>query len=520
MDLPETSKVVPSEAQEEQPEGAKSRGSWLDQKIGEIQYEEVVEPEEEILTKYQEIVRGSRFTLATTLLICVNGIIIGIETDHGDGSAGWQAVEVIFLILYCIELAVRLYAEGVRKSFKNDGWVQFDATVLIVALLDMIIISPVLESNGGGGGEAKQVAMVLRILRLAKLARLVRLLKFFKELWLLVASMGSAIKTLFWTFILLTIFIYVFAILFVKMLGNEVDDEDIQGWFGNMGNAMFTLFQIMTLESWAEIARAIWTTDRSFMLFVVLFYIAVSSFAIMNTVMAVIVEHTLDQAMDQKAELIKKAEEELKKQTEALLEIFLAADIDKGGTLCKGEFLAALESSATRKLLHQMDLGDDIGTLQAEEIGMLFDTIDVDRNKELSPQEFVNGIMQMRGGARARRVFEVQCCLIKMGNYNEKQMRQIHKTVCKLNGKAPTDPLVSPAPSPSARAGSKDKLPSAPPTPSKSSNSLAELEAKLDAGLAKNNQMLSDLEAKLDQGLEQVNQQINALVRVLPRPAG
>merc|ERR1719161_213911 len=275
--------------------------------------------------------------------------------------------------------------------------------------------------------------MVLRMLRLAKLARIVRLLRVFKELWLLVASMGSAMKTLGWTFMLLTIFIYVFAILFVKLIGQETEDEDLQVWFGNLGNAMFTLFQIVTLESWGEIARAIWATeDRQFMLFVVLFFIGVSSFAILNTVMAVIVEHTLGEAMDQKSDLIKKAEEELKKMTDSLLEIFVAADEDGGGTLSKKEFITALDHNDTRKLLQKMDLGDDIGSLDSEEIGMLFDTIDIDHNKELSPQEFVNGMMQMRGPARARRIFELQCSVIKIQKQNKKELKDIENMVKRL----------------------------------------------------------------------------------------
>merc|ERR1711904_116140 len=113
--------------------------------------------------------------------------------------------------------------------------------------------------------------------------------------------------------------------------------------------------------------------------------------------------------MDQKDDLIKKKEQELNEQASELLQIFFAADLDKGGTLSKDEFIAALESAETRRLLQKMDLGEDFGCLDKEEIGMLFDTMDVDHNTELSPQEFVTGIMQMRGGARARRIFELQC---------------------------------------------------------------------------------------------------------------
>jgi Ca2+-binding EF-hand superfamily protein len=287
---------------------------------------------------------------------------------------------------------------------------------------------------------------------------------------------------------------------------------------------MFTLFQVMTLESWGEIARAIWAEpDRQFMLFVILFFIAVCSFAIMNTVMAVIVEHTLGEAVDQKSDIIKKAEEELQKQTEALLEIFLVADTDGGGTLNKSEFTKAINNSETRKLLQKMDLGDDMGSLDTEEIAMLFDTIDVDRNTELCPQEFVNGMMQMRGGARARRVFELQCSVLKLGKQNHNQISQIHNGVRRLSGRSPVEPT-----SPQLEEA---LTPNSIPTPVKivkssnpqsaltSQTALTQLEEKIEASLAKQKAAVLDLEGKLDLGLGEVNKQLNALLHALPQPA-
>jgi hypothetical protein len=270
---------------------------------------------------------------------------------------------------------------------------------------------------------------------------------------------------------------------------------------------MFTLFQIMTLESWGEIARIIWATeDSKFMLFVVLFFIGISSFAIMNTVMAVIVEHTLGEAMDQKADLIRKAEEELQKLTEDLMEIFLAADADGGGTLCKEEFVSALDSPETRKLLQKMDLGDDIGSLDPEEIGMLFDTIDIDHNTELSPQEFVNGMMQMRGAARARRIFELQCAVLKMQKNHRKELNIIHTTVKQYAGKEPSE-------------GNSPSSPRKEPIDISYPEVMTELEAKIELGLTKQKQAVVDLEAKFDSGMSHVNSQLSNLMRLLPRPA-
>eukprot|EP00746_Dinoflagellata_sp_MGD_P043160 gnl/MRDRNA2_/MRDRNA2_204889_c0_seq1.p1 gnl/MRDRNA2_/MRDRNA2_204889_c0~~gnl/MRDRNA2_/MRDRNA2_204889_c0_seq1.p1 ORF type:complete len:477 (-),score=106.36 gnl/MRDRNA2_/MRDRNA2_204889_c0_seq1:132-1418(-) len=424
-----------------------------------------------------------------------------------------------FLGLYMLELGLRFMADGFRLLCR-DGWVRFDTFVLSIALLDLFVIGPLMKN---GGGEAKQIAMVLRIMRLMKLARIVRLLRFFKELWLLVSSFGSAFKTLAWTFMLLGMVLYVFGILFVKMLGKENDDEEIQEWFGSLGAAMFTLFQVVTLENWSDITRKIWTTEQWYMAPVVVVFIAICSFAIMNTVMAVIVEHTLGEAMDQKDDLIKKAEAEMREVAGDLLRIFAAADKDGGGTLDKKEFIDALGTEDTRRLLQKMDLGEDIGCLDPEEIGMLFDTIDVDHNTELSPQEFVNGIMQMRGGARARRIFELHCDQTKLRNKMVRAFKEIRDDIADLKkegldvssrGYTKTKPQLDQIGLELLNNGNSSQASNlhVATEPSSAIQAIAALDAKLEKGLAVQNQAIMEnrdaivaIGAKLDAVLKKIS---------------
>lgn len=386
-------------------ECSRPRQSW----INDLDLEEEEEnPAKQNLTALQRIAFSSRFAAGTTALICVNGVIIGVETDHGDGSLGWQVLEIVFLILYTVELMIRLGAGGLR-AFCTDSWIPFDAGLLATAYIDMCIITPLAD----GDGTAKQLAMVLRIIRLLKLARIIRLLRFFKELWLLVASFASSMKTLMWTFFLLVIVLYVFAILFVKMLGHVNDDPDIVEWFGNMPSAMFTLVQILTLEGWSDICRKIWETDQGFMIFAVFVFILICSFAVLNTVMAVIVEHTMCEADDQQDDILKKEREEHEAVSKDLIRVFHKADTDKSGMLSLEEFVTAMKDPKVRKILDLMDLGTDIAYLEAEELAVFFHTIDVDSNNELSPEEFVEGMMRMRGKARARGIFELHCDMQK-----------------------------------------------------------------------------------------------------------
>jgi len=160
------------------------------------------------------------------------------------------------------------------------------------------------------------------------------------------------------------------------------------------------------------------------MMIVMLIFILVSTFAIMNTVLAVIVEHTLSEAIDQKDDMIKKAQAQLHRSIEHLADLFGSADMNRDGVLSKDEFVKALTSPETRKLLQGMELGEEFGCLDAEEVAILYDTIDVDDSGELTPQEFVKGIMQMRGVARARSVFELHCGVVKTTRKMQDNLRE------------------------------------------------------------------------------------------------
>lgn len=391
----------------------------------------------------QKIAQSGKFNIFTTVIICINGLIIGIETDHGDGSLGWEVVEYIFLVVYTVELAIRLCADGLRV-LKYDGWTRFDFFVMFVAYLDLLVISPVSDKGEAEDGRAQQIAMVLRIVRLMKLTRIMRLLRVFEELWLLIKSFASAFKTLVWTFVLLILCLYLFAILFVKMLGDEHKDKPggnplIAEWFGTLPSAMFTLYQIVTLEGWADIGREVWATDQGWMLIVILIFIMITNMAIMNTVTAVIVEHTLTEAMDHTDEMMRKAQKDLQENAQDLVHIFCQADGDANGMVSKHEFVEALTNPSARRQLQEMGLGEDFSCLECDEIAQLFETIDIDNSGELTPQEFVKGMMQMRGNARARSLFEMDCRVQKMHHINrlhyDKKMMRLADQISELDSK-------------------------------------------------------------------------------------
>ena len=85
--------------------------------------------------------------------------------------------------------------------------------------------------------------------------------------------------------------LYVFAVIATKLFA-----ERFPQWFGTLGESSYTLFQIMTLEGWGDIARSVMVVYPIAWLFFVIF-ILVSTFTMLNLFIAVVVtsmqsEHT------------------------------------------------------------------------------------------------------------------------------------------------------------------------------------------------------------------------------------
>ncbi|MEZ1817438.1 ion transporter, partial [Pseudomonas aeruginosa] len=85
-------------------------------------------------------------------------------------------------------------------------------------------------------------------------------------------------------FLLMGIIFYIFSVMATKLFGPTFTD-----WFGDMGNTAYSLFQIMTLESWSMgIVRPVMEVHPNAWLFFLPF-ILVTTFAVMNLVVGLIV---------------------------------------------------------------------------------------------------------------------------------------------------------------------------------------------------------------------------------------
>ena len=235
-------------------------------------------------------------------LIVLNSITIGFETsDKVMSSMGDMLflIDKIILAIFVLEITLKLYAYGF--SFFRSGWNIFDFSIVAIALL---------PASGS-----------LAILRALRIFRSLRLIKNVPRLRFIVESLFHSLPSLVWIFVLLALVFYVFAVVGTKLFGSAFPE-----WFGTLGASMFSLFQIMTLEGWADISREIM---KEFPLSNIYFisFILLASYTTLNIFIAIVVntmsevqQKTSDENVNKIEDLIQDEKEELRKDIRQLKE--------------------------------------------------------------------------------------------------------------------------------------------------------------------------------------------------------
>jgi len=198
-------------------------------------------------------------------LILVNAVLLGLETwpaamrTAGDLIRG---LDRAILAVFVIEIGLRLSVH--RLSFWRDPWSLFDFTVVAIALIP-----------------ATGAFSVLRTLRVLRVLRLLTMVPSMRRV---VGALLAAIPGLGSIGLVLLILYYVFAVIATNLFAAAYPE-----WFGTLGRSLYTLFQVMTLESWSMgIARPVMDQFPYAWAFFIPF-ILVATFTILNLFIAIIV---------------------------------------------------------------------------------------------------------------------------------------------------------------------------------------------------------------------------------------
>ena len=214
--------------------------------------------------RWAEFLETTRFERFIVAVILINAVVLGFETSKSAmASYGPMliAIDKACLVIFCLEIGARLLAY--RWAFWRSGWNIFDFAVVAVALVP------------GAGAWA--------VLRSLRVLRVMRLLTVIPSLHKVVAAFLHAIPGLGGVLLLMSVFLYTSAVLAVNLFGAQFPQ-----WFGTLGGALFSLFQILTLEGWADMAREVMAVYPWAPLFFIPFII-IATFTVLNLFIGIIV---------------------------------------------------------------------------------------------------------------------------------------------------------------------------------------------------------------------------------------
>ena len=197
------------------------------------------------------------FELFITGIIILNSVLIGVETYTDNLTV--KMIQQGILYIFTFEILMRFIAARSIKEFFCDGWNVFDLTLVLIGYIPETLFAS---------------ASMMTALRVLRVFRILRLLRTSKEIKLIVTVLVKSMTSMFYNLILFLIFVYLYAIAGVSMFRlpdpTTLEGEQLATYekfmevapnapsnspdpFGDLGEAIFTLFRELTGEDWTDL---------------------------------------------------------------------------------------------------------------------------------------------------------------------------------------------------------------------------------------------------------------------------
>lgn len=231
-----------------------------------------------------KFVNNDRVQLTMVVLIAVNAIMMGVGTfdfvtENPEREERFELVDKIFLIIFTVELALQFLYHGLRLFL--DGWLVFDFAIIVLSW-------------------AFAQAQIIRAFRIFRALRLVTRVEVMRNL---VVALFSVMPRMAAIGLLLFLIFYIFAVMFTQLFKDMWEEEQTEyDYFSRLDRTFFTLFQIMTLDAWADVARDVMAVyPWAWVPFIA--FVIISGFIVVNLIIAVICDAISALHEDERAKL-------------------------------------------------------------------------------------------------------------------------------------------------------------------------------------------------------------------------
>lgn len=371
---------------------------------------------------------GMTFELVTFFLVALNGLLTGVQISvqgTADELEIYGLFEEFFNFCFIAEIILRVIADGWTWFF-TAGNASDVVLIAVTGIIPSYILGPFFDFQS----PLFRIGQALRCIRLIRILKSVRTISYFRILWSLVSGIVDSGRILLWTLTIITVVLYMFSIFFVQLLLHsgleftpEVQSAVIDVHFSTVPDAMFTLFQCLTLDSWTSLSRPLQVGHPQIGILWVL-YVAVACMVLNNLVIAVIVNNAFARAEQDEELQASIARETTEGELNDLRTLFDELAKEGSAYLSRKDYEQALGTSESlwTKL--------KIVNLEENEILNLWSFIDFP--EEVDREYFASQIRNLKGECKAKTSFTVAMTLKKLDTrLNQARTNlEVHKRMC------------------------------------------------------------------------------------------
>eukprot|EP00931_Biecheleriopsis_adriatica_P049310 TRINITY_DN28522_c0_g1_i1.p1 TRINITY_DN28522_c0_g1~~TRINITY_DN28522_c0_g1_i1.p1 ORF type:complete len:772 (-),score=179.21 TRINITY_DN28522_c0_g1_i1:9-2249(-) len=356
-------------------------------------------------------VKSTIFEVGVGIMICASCACLALEVDNVLDNSFQQFLENVVTSFFLAEWLIRFKAHGYAWFKLWSTWLD-TFVVWIPGVLAVWFLQPIFTDG------SVEILKMIRIIRMLRLLRLVQVLNHFygfQDMWALVRGLLGSAGTLFAAVGLIVACLYMFAIIGVDLIGNQViegaDAEFliVQFNFSTVLRSMLTLVRFMhgddcqtTLDILSRHLPHIWMY-----LYLVT---AVTSYALLNLVTAVIVQQAFETHASDEEELAMQFKMQRDAELLELRKMFESLDEDNSGQVTLEEFMQAFKIPAIKTKLILLGMKE-------KDLLELFRLLDVNREGQLSLEEFMEGMSQLNGEAKSKDMVMLQKNIERVENH-------------------------------------------------------------------------------------------------------
>lgn len=336
------------------------------------------------------IARSKSFETVTLLIIALNAVWLGVETDTRDDAKLYTMDDLSYLLMdnffctfFVFEWVVKLAAFKSKPVGFKDPWFLFDTALVAQICVDtwllcaLNVLLEVDRSNNGPWSVLKSA----KLFRVFRAARLVRLMRSCPELLMLIKSVGVALRSVFFTFVLLAGVTYMFAI---AMVNSSTSHNAALGRFVLNAMRKLLLYALVPdlFDFYVEVKQEGALSEILFCLF---------SFCVIITLLNMLiglmceVVHTMSAAERDKQYILR--------IRDGMLALLKNGDADSNGKIALAEFISLIQDDRTKVFLASVDI-DALALVDYADV--LFQN-----GHEYEYLELINIMIQFRGSNTA-----------------------------------------------------------------------------------------------------------------------